>query len=399
MNRERLGLMGGSFNPFHSRHLGMALAAKKEYKLDKLLFVPSGNPPHKREGLESAEDRFEMTWLATCQTEGAEASRVEVDREGVIYAVDTLRILHEQYPRAEIFYIIGEDTMEDLPNWRDPDTVFTLCRFLVCPRETVEAEKLPCVKALRKRGAKLSFLKEKPMEVSSTAVREALRQGQTPSELPPQVMAYIRVAGLYGLTPSPLNGRALYEQIKPLLSTKRLLHSLMVCEMARELAQLHGVDEEKATTAALLHDCAKCLPLSEMKKLVLEDGQKPDEETLSNGGLLHGPAGAVLARDRLGVTDPEILQAIDCHTTGRAGMTKLDMIVYLADKIERSRKPYPMLEKLRALSQQDLRRAVMASLQSTVEFVRGKGDKPLHPQTLKSYEWLQAELEKEENQP
>ena len=90
MPRERIGIMGGSFNPIHVRHLEMAACAKNEFHLDRIIFLPTGNPPHKRVGLEDAEDRYEMTRLAVYGKPGFSASRMEIDREGIIYTADTL---------------------------------------------------------------------------------------------------------------------------------------------------------------------------------------------------------------------------------------------------------------------------------------------------------------------
>ena len=89
-NRLRIGIMGGSFNPIHDRHMEIAACAKREHKLDRVIFLPAGNPPHKHEGLADAEYRFEMTRLAVSGMQGFSVSRMEIDREGVTYTVDTL---------------------------------------------------------------------------------------------------------------------------------------------------------------------------------------------------------------------------------------------------------------------------------------------------------------------
>ncbi|NCB32256.1 MAG: nicotinate-nicotinamide nucleotide adenylyltransferase, partial [Clostridia bacterium] len=116
MAKERIGLMGGSFNPIHNRHLELAVCAMREAKLSRVFFIPTGNPPHKHEGLAPAEQRYEMTRLATLRFPGFEATRVELDRPGIIYTLDTLLQLKKQYKDADFDYIIGEDTMLDLPN-------------------------------------------------------------------------------------------------------------------------------------------------------------------------------------------------------------------------------------------------------------------------------------------
>lgn len=392
MPKERIGVMGGSFNPIHERHVEMARAAQKEFALDRLIFLPTGNPPHKRQGLADAEDRYEMTRLAVFGLPGCSASRMELDRQGVIYTVDTLSAMQKQWPGAELYYIIGEDTLLDLPNWRKPDKVFTLCRFLVCCRTSEELEKLPLTKKLTSRGAKLHFLSLPPREISATEVRRKLAAGEPTEELFPQVQEYIRVMGLYGCRSLRADGRAVYERLKLSLSDKRLMHSLLVADTARKLALLHDADPDTAEMAGLLHDAAKCLPLGEMQRIVREKRMLLDRETLQNGNLLHGPAGAVLAQDAFGVTDPNVLSAIRYHTTGKVGMLPLDLIVYLADKIEPSRRPYPALEEARRLAQTDLAAAVRHLMESSMAYVRAQGAEP-HPVTLKAAEWLKR-LEK-----
>lgn len=387
MPKERVGIMGGSFNPIHDRHLEMALHAKREWKLDKVLFLPAGNPPHKHDGLEDAEHRFEMTRLAVQGMAGCTASRMEIDREGVTYTVDTLTKLQKQMPNAAFDYIIGEDTLLDLPNWRKPDRVFQLCRFLVCCRTTEKVQSLPIVKELEKRGAVFAFMKLPPSAVSSTEARIRLKAGQEAEDVPPQVLEYIRLMGLYGQKPSPAGAAAFYPKLRQSLSDKRLVHSLLVAHTARELARIHGMNEEQAAMAGLLHDCAKCLPLGAMQEVAKENRLLLDKETLQSGNLLHGPVGAVLAQREYGVSDPNILSAIRCHTTGKVGMLPLDMIVYLSDKIEPSRRTYPALEEVRALARRDLAAAMLHSLASTIRYVESQNTTP-HPLTQQVADWF-----------
>lgn len=385
--KEHLGIMGGSFNPIHERHIEMAVNAKNELNLNRILFLPTGNPPHKREGLEDAQHRFEMTRLAVFGHAGCTASRLEIDREGVIYTVDTLSRLQKQMPDTAFDYIIGEDTLLDLPNWRKPDKVFSLCRFVVCCRTSRDVKSLPVVRELEARGARFAFLSMEPSPVSSTAVREKLWRGEEPAELAPQVMEYIHIMGLYGQKKSPAGADAFYPRIQTALSDKRLVHSLLVAHTARRLARQNGVNEEQAALAGLLHDCAKCLPLSVMQRIAKENRLLLDKETLQSGNLLHGPVGAVLAEREYGVKDPNILSAIRCHTTGKVGMLPLDMIVYLADKIEPSRRSYPALEEVRSLAQHDLAGAMLSSLESTLAYVQSQNTSP-HPTTQQVADWL-----------
>lgn len=378
--------MGGTFNPIHDRHLEIAACAKREYKLSRIIFLPSGNPPHKQEGLEDAEERFEMTRLAVFGQQDSIASRMEIDREGIIYTVDTLSRLQKQMPDAAFDYIIGEDRLKDLPNWRKVEKIFSMCRFLICCRSSEDLSAHPTIRQLQKKGASFAFLKLEPCETSSTKIREQLKKGETPETLPPQVLEYIRIMGLYGTT-GMVGGKTMYAKLRRTLSDKRLTHSLLVAATARALAQKHGVDPQQAAMAGLLHDCAKCLPIASMQKIAKDNRLLLDKEILQSGNLLHGPVGAVVAEKEYGVIDPNILSSIRCHTTGKVGMLPLDMIVYLADKIEPSRRSYPALEEVRALAQKDLAAAMRYSLESTLDYVRSQNTEP-HPLTQQVADWL-----------
>ena len=394
MAKERIGIMGGTFNPVHQGHIDMAHAAAAQAKLDSVLFLPTGNPPHKREGVVDAEDRYRMAAAAIAQDEVLTPSRLELDREGVIYTVDTLTILKDKYPRAQLFYIIGMDTLMELQHWRDYERVLTLCTFLVCPRQgaasyqTIEAER----ERLTSLGGSFIYVNMPPVNVSSTAVREALAAGQEPALLPPAVLEYIRACGLYGMHTELPMGHDWLQQLWEALSLKRFAHSLCVAFTARRLALLHGFDPVKAEAAGLLHDCAKCLPLEDMQRICQEHHLTRDNTLLGSGNLLHSVAGAYLAEKVYHMDDPEVLQAIACHTTGKPGMTELDMAVFLADKIEPSRASYPTLEQVRAAAALSLPRAMLLSLEGTAKYVR-KGGKTLHPASQATADWLRTVIQ------
>jgi len=395
--KERIGLMGGSFNPIHERHLAAAACALNEARLNRIIFIPTGRPPHKHEGLADAEHRFEMTRLAVMREPRFSASRMEIDREGVTYTADTLAQLHRQMPAAEFFYIIGEDTLLDLPHWHTPEKVFELCTFLVCRRKTLDASAHPAVPELEARGARFWYLSLPPVDLSSTGIRRRLARGETPDGLPLQVMEYIRIMGLYGVPASPPGGAAIYPRLREALSEKRLLHSLLVAATARRLAALHGLNEQQCELAGLIHDCAKCMPLQTLQHIAREHRLLLDKETLSNENLLHGPVGAVLAETEYGIHDPNVLSAVRCHTTGRVGMLPADMVLYLADKIEPSRRYYPALPVIKSLAADNLVKATLHSLQSTQAYVT-RQHTVLHPASQRVIDWLErlpAEMVKE----
>ena len=394
--KDRIGIMGGSFNPIHDRHLDMAECALKEGSLSRVLFIPTGNPPHKHDELAPAEHRFEMTRLALMGKHYLTPSRIELDRPGMIYTVDTLSQLHAQFFNTEFFYIIGEDTLLDLPNWRSADKVFSLCSFLVCRRSTQDITAHPLYAQLQQRGAKFHQLSLPPMDISATAIRETLAEGKEPTTLAPQVMEYIRIMGLYGVPPSPEEGERIYPILRQALSDRRLSHSISTAYAARQLARKHHLNENAAALAGLLHDCAKCMTLLQLQSIAKEHRLLLDKETMQSANLLHGPVGAVLAESVYGIRNPNILSAIACHTMGKVGMLPLDMILYLADKIEPSRRSYPALEKTRALADFNLIAAMHQSLLSTIDYLSAQKISP-HATTKRVADWL-GRLETQENQ-
>ena len=180
-------------------------------------------------------------------------------------------------------------------------------------------------------------------------------------------------------------------KLKKALDSQRFRHTLGVAETAVRMAERFGADMEKADLAGMLHDCAKCMSLGEMQKAA--KGEKPDSLMKESKALLHALAGMCVARDVYNVTDPEVLSAIRWHTTGRAGMTQLEKIIYLADMLEPNRKPFPGLEELRDLCGKDLDKAMHLALRMSLEHVQTQG-KELHPDTLaalQEYEYQREE--------
>ncbi len=389
MARERIGIMGGTFDPIHQGHIRMAQCALDSMELDRVLMLPSGSPPHK-EGIAPAEDRYRMVCAACAGFDGLEPCREEIDRSGVIYTVDTLSILQEKYPRADWFYLIGADTLMELHNWRRCETVLSLCTFLVFPRSwTYTPQQLTEErKRLTALGGRFIFLDMDVIDVSSTAARQAIRDGENLPGLPIQVREYARTAGLYGAPLRIPEGPKWLEMLFDDLSVKRFSHTLAVADTARHLALLHGQDAAKAEVAGLLHDCAKCLPLKVMQRIALENHLTEDESILESAALLHSVVGAHLARTKYGCKDEEILNAILSHTTGQPGMSPMAMAVWLADTIEPTRAPYPLLDKVRMLAGLSLQKAMIASLEGTLQHVRKKGY-TVHPATVNTLAWLQ----------
>lgn len=128
---ERIGILGGTFDPPHNAHLILAQHAYEELNLTRVLFVPAGVPPHKTKTRTNVEQRLEMLKIAIGDVPYFQLSRVEIDRPGPHYTIDTVRIIQDQNPTAELFFIMGGDVFRDLPNWDRPQEMFATCKLAV----------------------------------------------------------------------------------------------------------------------------------------------------------------------------------------------------------------------------------------------------------------------------
>lgn len=219
---KRLGLLGGSFNPIHNGHLTIASQVREQLQLDLVLFIPTGDPPHKRNGsLAPAAHRFEMVRLAIADTPFFDISDIEVQRTGKSYSIDTVRELQKRYgPSTEMFFLIGLDAFLDFPNWRAPQELLTSCRFVVVPRPGHSFQSLahlallpnfdPQTLAQLDSGSRsrldiaipscpgIICLLLPPCPISSSGIRQQIRGGTTPANLlPPLVESYILHHSLY----------------------------------------------------------------------------------------------------------------------------------------------------------------------------------------------------------
>lgn len=386
--RQRIGILGGTFDPIHNGHLYMGLSVLESETLDQLLVVVSGLPPHKSCGA-PAEDRWEMVVSACACDDRLIPSRLELERTGIIYTFDTLTAIKAKYPKADLFYVIGADTLMQLYSWHRSDEVLSLCTFLVCPRAngSEPSEFSAELKRLRSKGGRFRIVPMKPVSVSSTEIRSALSSGVIPDQLPYPVREYCRCKGLYGYPGRIAHIDLWIDNLFASLKPGRFAHSLSVAYTARKLAEIHGEDPLLAEQAGLLHDCAKYYPLEKMQEIAKVHSLTDDEAFLESTALLHSVVGAQVAEELYGMTDPAVLDAIRFHNTGCAGMSRLAMCVCLADSIEPLRKSYPLLDEIRSLSEQSLERALLLSLECTAEYVTSRG-KYLHPRTQETIRWL-----------
>lgn len=376
----RIGILGGTLDPIHNGHIEIALAAMDVLGLDGVALMPSGDPPHKPR-VTDKHDRLEMARLAAAQHPGLYASDVEINRRGVTYTVDTLSALSVERPDVKWTYLIGADTLNTLESWREFGRVARLCDFAVINRPgcDVELAKLRAKAIMACYDTKVSLLPLSGPALSSTAIRARVAAGEDISgEVPAPVADYIRDHGLYLCDYSEAQ---ILDKLRGMITPRRFTHTLGVAETAERLAPTCGVDPRRARLAGLLHDCAKSMPLEEMRKLVTEELPDLDAAELETRQILHAPAGMILARDMFGVRDASILSAIRKHTVGAGDMSPMDALIYVSDFIEPGREMFPGLEKARKLAEKDIYRAMLCCAELTARHLRAHGQ-DIHPRTL-----------------
>ncbi|WP_153123329.1 bis(5'-nucleosyl)-tetraphosphatase (symmetrical) YqeK [Peribacillus tepidiphilus] len=178
--------------------------------------------------------------------------------------------------------------------------------------------------------------------------------------------------------------------VKEQITEHRYQHTLGVVETSIWLAEKYGADVKKAELAAIFHDYAKFRPKEEMKEIIIRE-KMPKDLLEYNEELWHAPVGAYLVEKEAGVEDPEVLDAIRYHTSGRVNMTLLEKVIFLADYIEPGRK-FPGVEEVRELAKQSLDKALIKSLQNTILFLMKKNQR-IYPDTFHTYNDLLLKLE------
>ena len=396
----RIALFGGSFDPFHYGHIELIRGALESGSADIVIVIPTVANNFKRgRVLIPAPYRYYMTRDAVKAEFDSNVfvCDVEFGFEGITYTVNTIKtVTQDSYiipflikngvpgelacQRHSFFWLCGSDILPDFDKWYKPAEILSYVVLLVARRKGDVTDVIEQGTRLKNLfGCDIAICDMKGVEQASSSVKAS----GSYDELPDTVREFINTHDIYEAVKaldhcSDEACIAFYDyavKLYPLLSAKRLLHTLNVGLLSAKLAYCHGVDPDKALTAGTLHDCAKEIDMDEQRRMA----QEVSGDLFTEEKLLHSPAGAFMAHERFGIDDQEILDAITYHTTGRAGMTVLDKIVYLADKIEPSR-TYTDLTEMKRLAPVDLEAAVLLCRETVIDKFRKKG-RPIHPLT------------------
>lgn len=371
----KTGIFGGTFNPPHLGHISAAAAAAEQLGLDKLYFIPTAVPPHKSLPDDSAggEERMEMLRLACRELEYAEVLDIELRRPGPSYTADTVEALKEREPDAELWLLCGRDMFVTLRQWYRAESILENADIAVFSRAEDEMEKLRDEAAVfaAETGKRAEVIVSSPTVISSTELRDLLKEGRGGEYIGDEEYAYILKNRLYGVRPEP---DKLWKLALPWIKRERTEHVAGCRRTAARLARRWGADVLDAENAAILHDLTKGMSPNEQLIMCERYGRivrNPGEEYAQ---VLHAFTGAELASALFGVSD-EVSSAIRWHTTGKADMTLLEKIIWLADYIEPGRR-FAGVEEVRRLAVTDLDGAMRQALKMSLEHLREKGTKP-----------------------
>ncbi|MEG1706467.1 MAG: nicotinate (nicotinamide) nucleotide adenylyltransferase, partial [Clostridia bacterium] len=318
----RIGIFGGTFNPPHITHNTIIENAISELQLDKMIVIPNGIPPHKPCDVDKAT-RLKLCELAFSNIPKVEISRYEIDKDGESYSFLTLQHYKKMYQDSELFFLIGMDSLRDFHKWKNPQEIADIATLAVCARVGIDTQDI-VAEQTKRYHCKVVIVDSCVTDISSTTIRLNYDFGiDNCAYTLPIINRYILDNFLY------MSRLWLTTKLKTMLTPKRYMHSYYVTKKGLEICEEQ--DREKVFIACALHDCAKYIDKKDYSKYNYANvNNLPDN-------IVHAELGAYVAQKDFGISDIDILNAIRYHTTGRVAMSRLEMTVFVADKIEDNR--------------------------------------------------------------
>lgn len=369
---EKIGILGGTFNPVHLEHVSLVKHAIEELRLDRLIVMPTFLPPHKSDIPIPGKDRIEMLKIAFKDFPKVEVSDFEIQNQGKSYTYLTVEHFKKTLD-AHIYFICGGDMLTNFKTWRYPERILAVCDLAVFGREDFftdyEMEKALFQERFNKQFIKLNYVGK---NFSSTKIRVYSAFNLSLDGLVPSgVEEYIKKNNLYG-------GDKFTKFIVDNLPLKRVKHTADVVISALRKAKELGLAQEKVMISATLHDCAKYIDYKTVDGFCLPDGV-PEP-------VVHSFLGAYVAEKVLGVTDEEVLDAIRFHTSGKADMTTLGKLIFVADMVEEGRR-YDGVEYLRSLfEKEDFEFCFRECLREEMLHLKNKNTE-IYVETLNAYKY------------
>lgn len=355
----KIGIFGGTFDPPHLGHLDISKQAINELNLDKLIILPAGDPPHKQNTpISNKEHRLSMCRQLFNQDKMV-VEDYEIQKVGKSYTYETLE--HYSNENDQLYLIIGGDSLYHISSWKNPDRIFQLAKVFAIGR--MEDKKDDYLERYKDR---IIISGNNVAKVSSTEIRIKSQFNIGIDNLvSKEVEKYIKDNKLYN------QYQNITTQLKKDLKESRYIHTMNVAICGSKLAEFVGVDKNQVLISAILHDCAK--NFTDYSKW--EDRLKKENIPLPQP-VIHAFVGSYIAKERYGIDDEEVLNAIKYHTTAKPDMSKLEKVIFIADIIESGR-TFEGVEYLRQEVLKDFEKGFVLCLNRVAEFIKGNEICPL----------------------
>lgn len=355
-------IFGGTFDPPHIGHKNL-LSAVMQKGYDRAIVIPASVPPHKerQDAKQDFERRLSLARDMFEDMENVTVSDIEGTREGKSYTVYTLEALKELYPDDKLYFLMGSDMLLYLEKWYRFEDILKYVTIISAARSSEDYEKITKYKNYleTKYNCDIIIYNIDITEISSTLLRHPLVQ-------------------------------KIDEHNKAHLSQSRYEHVNNVANYAVTLCARHNVPSFDAYVASLAHDCTKYMDDKEQLEYFEKNGITLTEDEYLCPKIYHQISGAHFAKKEFGIENQDILNAIRYHTTGREGMSKLEMLVCLADSIEPTRS-YDGVEKMRSAAKDSLEYALWLCFNRLIEYIKQRG-LYMNSETLKAQSWLKGKI-------
>lgn len=374
-------VFGGSFDPVHVEHTNILKAAVRELCADKVIVVPTKNPPHKSASKTPFSDRSEMARIAFSKVSAnVIVDDIENRNDGVNYSSDNLPVLEKKY--GKFVYVIGGDSLLALESWHEPEFIVRNFEIAVFDREGYQSAKDKAAELNEKWNGKIRILEHVGKEVDSHTIRDRLMLKADVSGLDENVERYIKSRNLYSEFFPYVDKAATY------LDAKRLVHSKNTALVALSLNRnfCPKIDEDKVLLAGLLHDVGKMYDKTELPNNIKNAIPKDSIGT----PVQHQFVSAEIVKNDFHISDENVLNAIRFHTTGRENMSQFEKLIYVSDLISYERN-FQGVESLRKAVYNDFEKGFITCLTYSRDYVVETG-REVYPLTDKAISFYKENL-------
>ena len=342
---------GGAFDPFHNEHRAIIEGAQKELSADRVVVYPSYSPPHKGGLVSPFETRMEMAREGTKDLSYVVVDDIEKQRGVTNYSFEVIPLLKKKYPSDTYYFLIGGDSMAHFSKWVHPEIIAKEITLAVAARPEIKDLNAAIDSARKEYSADVVLLSVEGGAVSSSLIKARAELGLPQVDLCDGVKKIVEEGDLYRQHADIVN------KLRADIPQKTFEHVCRTTLYALKLNTSLNLPFKKVFLSALLHDCAK------HEKTEMEGVPAP---------VVHQYRGADVAKDRYGIEDSDVLNAIRCHTTGKPEMTTLEKLIFCADVLEEGR-DYPGVDDLRKTIEADFEKGFRACVKSCYDHLIATG--------------------------